>query len=149
IERRHPRLDHQNIRAFFRATDAGSDRAAAIAHVELIMSPITKLWRRIRSVAKRSIKIAGELRAVTHHRNEIETIFVEGRANADYAPVHHVARADAISAGFSKRDCRFRQLIESFIQVDSLFIQHRTMSVRRVRAETGVDPQAKAVSKLP
>src|SRR6266850_6139458 len=33
--------------------------------------------------------------------------------------------------------------------IDSLFTQHRAMAVRRVRTQTGIDPQAQAVAKLP
>src|ERR1700686_2287065 len=33
--------------------------------------------------------------------------------------------------------------------IDSLFIQHRAMAVRRVRTQAGIDPQAQAVAKLP
>src|SRR5439155_13238387 len=139
-------LDHQNVRALFRAAHARSNRTTAIPHVELISATISKLRRRISRVTKRAVEIARELCAVTHHRRQVEPARIEGGANAPDATVHHVARTDAVSAGCGERDCGIRQLIQSLIDLDSLFVQHCAMSVRRVRTETGVDPQTDTAS---
>src|SRR5260221_232673 len=102
------------------------------------MASIAELRRRIRGVAKCAVKVAGKLGAVTHYRHQIESILIERPANPANAAVHHVARANAISAGFGKRNREPRQLLQSLIELDSLFVQHRAMSVRRVRAETRI-----------
>ena len=112
------------------------------------MASVAELWRRIRGVAKGAVKVARELCAVAHHRHQIESILVERTANPANAAIHHVARTDAISAGFGKRNRGPGQFVQSFIELDSLFVQHRAMSVRRVRAETRVNPKAETLAKL-
>src|SRR2546425_6115876 len=112
------------------------------------MTPVAKLGRGIGSIAKRPVKVAGELRAVTHHRHQIESMFVERRSNSRHAAIHHVARTDAVRASFRKGDCRFRQLVQSFFEFDASLVQHRTMSMRRIRTETRIDPKAQAAAEL-
>src|ERR1043166_3182215 len=112
------------------------------------MAAIAKLWRRISGIAKRAIKVARELCAVTHHRHKIETILVQRRADASNSTIHHVARADAIGARRSKRYGRFRQLVQRLFQLNSVLIKHGAVAVRRVRAEAGIDPEAQAFAKL-
>src|SRR2546425_4674275 len=112
------------------------------------MTPVAKLGRGIGSIAKRPVKVAGELRAVTHHRHQIESMFVERRSNSRHAAIHHVARTDAVRAGFRKGDCRFRQLVQSFFEFDTALVKHSAMPMGGVGAKTCIDPKTQTAAKL-
>src|SRR6185503_9335127 len=148
IKRSQTRLDHQDVCAFFGTATAGGKRVVAIAHVELIVAPVAKLWRRICRAAKWSVEITRELCAIAHYRDQIETVFIQLRADVRDPAVHHVTRADAVRACFSKGQRRFRERIESGRMIDATVVENSAMSVGSVRAKTGIDPETQVPSEL-
>ena len=112
------------------------------------MPPVAELWGRVGRAAKRPIKVAGELGAVAHYRNEIESVLIQLRANSRHATIHHVARADAIGAGLSKCERRCCEFFQRRRMIDARAIQHRAMTVSCVSAQTSVHPETKTRSKL-
>src|SRR5205814_5054942 len=137
----------EQVSTFFGAPNTGSQCIVPVAHIQLIVAPIAKLRCRIGGVAERPVEVTGEFRAVTHHRHEIKTVLVELVTNARHAAVHHIAGTDAVGSGFGEGHRRAGQFLEGGFYLYAAVVENRTVPVRGVRTQAGINPKAEAVAK--
>ena len=121
-----------------RSSATSFSASSRVRRIHLVTAAVAKLRRRLRRLAKRSVKSRTIFRGVRNDRDVLEFVFVQFLPDRPHTPVHHVRGRHQVRPRPRMRQCLLAQNLQRRVVQHFSVLDHPAMPVIRVLAQAHI-----------